>query len=469
MVPIFPKQIANKGIIIYLISLASVSLIFSKYAMGIEYLLIGLICVIGFFTLSSVVSKRLASLSSIQFRKTVFWMALAIRIVWVVFSTYFFISKTGKPFEFQPSDGPGYHDTGLWLMSMKWNQSFFYLFKSGIWPLSDTGYSLWLTIIYKLIGPHIFIVKCIKALLSAFSCCLVYKLSARVINETTGRLASIFCLFMPNLIIYCGMYLKETEMIFLMLAFLERTDSLLRNKKYDLFSVGLPLLLALSLFTYRTVLGVIAIFSLLTALFFMNERIISRARRLGTTIWIILAILILGGGTIANEVEGYWEARVTNQVSKREMQTERGNQWAKYATGTVLAPMIFVMPFSTMVDMQQYNQELTHGGNFVRNYFGIFVLLALFYSIFKYKNWKDFSLIGSFLISYLAVISFSGYGNSERFLLPGAPLLLILSAYGITLLDKNNIKYVNIWASIVILMEFGWAFFKVGSRGLLGL
>ena len=168
-----------------------------------------------------------------------------------------------------------------------------------------------------------------------------------------------------------------------------------------------------------------------------------------------------------NEIDGLIEDRESNQENKRQIQTEGGNQWAKYATGTVMAPMMFVVPFPTMVDVdEQYTQQMLSGGNYVRNFLGGFVLIALFSALFVTKNWRNLSLIGSFVIAYLGIVSVSGIANSERFLLPGLPILLIMAAYGITQLNAKNYKFIKIWYWVVPVMVFAWAFFKLGSRGL---
>ena len=143
------------------------------------------------------------------------------------------------------------------------------------------------------------------------------------------------------------------------------------------------------------------------------------------------------------------------------------NRLSANSAGTAIAPMEFFMPLSTMVNTGQENQMILHGGNYVRNFFGIFVLIALFYAIFKDRNWRDLSLIGAFAVGYLGVISVSGYGNAERFLLPALPCLLIMTAYGISKLNVRNYKYVKYWYIIVVVMEVAWAYFKIGSRGLL--
>ena len=166
------------------------------------------------------------------------------------------------------------------------------------------------------------------------------------------------------------------------------------------------------------------------------------------------------------EIEGYWEKREENVQNARLEQTLRGNQWAQYATGTVMAPMAFVLPFATMVNVdQQYEQQAKHGGNFIRNFMGFFALLAIFEAL-RQKKWRDFALIGSFIIAYLGVVSLSGFSNSERFLLPGLPCLIMMWAYGISVLREKTFKLLTPWCCFVFLMEFAWAYFKLGSRGL---
>ena len=96
---------------------------------------------------------------------------------------------------------------------------------------------------------------------------------------------------------------------------------------------------------------------------------------------------------------------------------------------------------------------------------GIFALLAI-YEAFRRKQWRNFALIGSFVIAYLGVISLSGFSNAERFLLPGLPCLIMMWAYGVSTLREKTWKLVTPWCVIVFAMEFAWAFFKLGSRGL---
>ena len=467
MIPFFPNQISSKGIYLYLGALAAVSLLFFQYAMSLTYIIMGIVWVVSFFLLSSLCSKKWKDIPKKELLRNLFLTALGLRVVWVIFSYIFYTIKTGMPFEFDAADAFGYWADAAWLATEKWStiQNYVFTSREGI---SDSGYLFYLTMLYKVIGPNIFITRIIKALISSATVLLIYNLAKRNIGEEGGRMAAIFACFMPNLIIYCGLHLKETEMIFLMVAYLERADYLLRNRKYNVFTIAIPTLLALSLFTFRTVLGAAAIFSFVTAIVFSTSQVVGRSKRIIIIAWGVLAATVLAGGTITTEVEGYWENRDTNQDLKREHQTLRGNQWAKYATGTVMAPMMFVLPFPTMVDVeQQYNQQIMSGGNYVRNFLGVFVIIAVFNAIFITKNWRNLSLIGSFVIAYLGIISTSGFSNSERFLLPGLPCLLIMAAYGVTLLNGKSYRFVKIWYYVVPVMALAWAYFKVGSRGLL--
>lgn len=465
MLPLFPKTIAKKGILIYFISIAAVSLLYFRYAMGIEFILLGAMWVVGFFLLSSSLSRSWAHKSRREFAWSVFWLALGLRVAWVVFSYFFYTAKTGQPFEFDAADSMGYHEEAKWLAQAGWKTAFTYWQGKG--GVSDVGYPFYLTVFYRAFGPSVILARFAKCIFSAVSCVLVYKLARRTIGEFPGRMAAIFMVLFPNLIMYCGQHNKETEMIFLIVAFLERADFIIRSRVIRFPSLILVFALALSLFFFRTVLGMVALLSFFAGLLFTSLSLTKQAKNWLITLFAIASVSVFAGGAIATEVEGYWESRVENQFKKRDAQTAKGNLWAKYATGTVLAPMEFVMPLSTMVDTEQDNQMMLHGGNYVRNFLGIFVLIALYVTLFKYRNWRDFSLIGSFVIGYLSVIAFSGYGNAERFLLPAAPILMILAAYGVSKLNAKSISIARYWYILVVVMEVAWAYFKIGSRGLL--
>ena len=466
MIPFFPRQFATKAIYLYLGALAVISLFFIRHAMSIEFIIMGIVWVVVFFLLSSYCSRKWGGIPQKKLLTNIFLTALGLRVVWVFFSYFYFTHKTGIPFEFSAGDALWYYEESTGNIHTHWKDIWNYLFVDTV-SVSDSGYIFYLTILAKIFGDSVLLPRLVNSCFSAATCLLIYFLAKRNMGEEVGRLAAIFACFMPNFIFYCGLHMKETVMIFLIVAYLERADYLIRSRKYNVWTIAVPVLLMLSLFTFRTVLGGVAAFSFVSALVFTNTTIIGKQKRVMLISWGVLATMTMAGGTIMNEVEGLWEDRGNNQANKRLMQANKGNQWAKYATGTVMAPMMFVLPFPTMVDVdEQYNQQMLNGGNFVRNFLGGFVLIALFSAIFVTKNWRDLSLLGSFVVAYLGIVSASGFANSERFLLPGLPILLIMAAYGITLLDAKNYRFIKIWYWVVPVMAFAWAFFKLGSRGL---
>ena len=466
MVSFFPHQVANRALLTYGISVALVSMVFFSHSMPLMYIVLGFVFVAGFFNLTSVWSIGWKRLNEEQFVKILFGLALGLRLIWVVASYYYYIETTGTVFDKDALDARGYHYEAQWTASLPFavELEYYVYYVNGI---SDIGYPFYLSVIYRIFGPLVMPARIIKALLGAWTAVLAYKLSARSFEESTGRMAGLMCALMPNLIIYCGYHLKEVEMIFVEVAFLERMDYLLRIRKYNVLNIMVPIVLAGILFFFRTVMGLAAVFAFATSTLLSVSPTMKRGwKRTAIIGWSIFALFMATGGTAITEVEELWENKSSNVERKRMEQTSRGNQWAHYATGTVMAPMIVALPFSTMIEVEgQENQMTKHGGNFVRNFMAFFAILAMYEAI-RQKKWRDFSLIGSFTITYLGVISISGFSNSERFLLPGLAGLIPMWAYGVSQLNAKNYRLMHYWFYIVVFMEVGWAYFKLGSRGM---
>lgn len=470
MIPYFPKQISYRGIFVYLIALILISVYYYSYAMSFLFIAIGIIWVFGFFLLTRFLSKEWQHLNKSNFIESLFIVAIVLRLAWVI-ASYFILNFTnGNPFEINAADSITYHRGAEWLSEYSWRQIFRHYYNDAqMYGISDIGYPFYLTVVYKILGPNVLLARIIKAFASAFTCVLIYKLSSRTFGDSIARIAGIMAVLMPNLIIYCGYHLKETEMIFLEVAFLERLDYLFRSNRISLGDIILTTILAGSLFFFRTAMGTASLFCTATTLLLYSSPAMKKGwRRVALIGWGVLCIFLLGGGKIATDVEEMWEDKDMNQRYKREEQVSRGYQWSDYATGTVMAPLAIVLPFATMVniDLDQQNQLVKSGGNYIRNFMGFFALIAIYEAI-RRRKWKNYSLIGSFTIAYLGVVAFSGFSNSERFLLPGLPCLIMMWAYGIAMLREKTYRFLTPWCVIVFLMEFGWSFFKLGSRSLL--
>ena len=76
MIPFFPKQIANRAIIVYLASLAIVSLFYISYSMQFVFIALGIVFVTGFFLLTNKWTTDWTKLSDKLFARFLFLMAL---------------------------------------------------------------------------------------------------------------------------------------------------------------------------------------------------------------------------------------------------------------------------------------------------------------------------------------------------------------------------------------------------------
>lgn len=445
------------------------NLLYISHVLPLLYWIFGIVEVAGFFYFTNMLSVRWQRTDPKTFIKLLFLNALFLRITWVVFSYYFYNNMTGQPFEFSAADSKGYHLEALWLSKLIHNGNIKEYFRYIRGNYSDMGYPFYLGWQYWLTGGSILIARIIKAILGALICILIYKFSKRCFSENVGRNAAIFCMLMPNLIYYTGMHLKETEMVFLTVWFVERADYVFRNRDRNFFSVLLTLALATSLFFFRTVLGITAVFSFISVILFSPSRFMTFNRRLIMVLWISLAAAFLAGGQIESQIEETWSQSDTNQQKSLEFRASRkgGNTFYKDVSKTIFLPTILIIPLPTVVNVStQENQMILNGGNFIKDFLIFFVIMA-FYSIIKKRNWRHLLLILFFTTGYLIIISLSAFAQSERFHQPVLPFLLVFAAYGLSETSVKQSKYINWYALLIFLIMVGWSWFKLAGRGLL--
>ncbi len=470
MLDFFPQYFTKKATLLYFISLVLVSFFFLNHVLPFTFWIIGIIEVVGFFYFSNLFTKNWGNISVKVFQKRLFWTAFSIRFLWVIISYFLYITWTGRPFEWMAGDSVAYHDLAVWLSALIEEGDVTIYFKHLERQYSDTGYPTYLGVLYYFTGDSIIIARIFKAFIGAFTSLLIYRLASRTFGESTGRMSGIFVMLMPSLIYYTGLHLKEVEMLFLTVWFLERTDALLRNKKFSFNTLWLPILLVVLLFFFRTVLGVTSLFALFSALFLSSERATKIGTRIVASVWFIVAVGYFVGTQYVGEVSQVWNQRSTSQSASMQWRSTRedgANKYAKYASTAVFAPLIFVIPFPTIVNVtSQENQMLLNGANFIKNIMAFFVMFSLFW-MFKEKKWREYLLIITFVIGYLAVIAMSSFAHSERFHQPVIPIFLILAALGVSKITNKQKKYFNIYMFIIFAIIVGWSWFKLSGKGLI--
>ena len=462
----FPKKMANQTILLYVLLLIVLALIYPTKRLDFQWIFFGLFAVVFFFYLSAKLTKKWFDLPEKIFLKKVFWLALILRLLWVVFSYYYFIWMTGQPFEFLARDSLTYHKSAIWLVNLyNSNQLWrYFLFLKGY---SDTGYSVFLSILYLFFGVNIVIPRIVNALLGSWMVLLVYRLAKRNFGESCAKIAAVFTVMMPILIYYTGLHLKETLMIFVLVYFVELGDLLIREHKLtDGFLVFKLVLLILYLFCFRTVLGLAALFSFFVGLTFNSYRKSKLPARIIKLGFFFLIFSFFTTTTLKLEILENYASRSTNISRRMKMYVYKGNKLAKYGKKSVFFPIILIVPFPSIVDTGQYNLHMTNGALFVRNILAFFVFVGVL-TIWIRKRIRKHLLLIFILGSYLSILAISGFALSPRFHLPAIPFIIILASYGIVSLKPIHKNFYPLYLFLIFALIIAWNTIKLLGRGLI--
>ena len=462
------KHINLIGIGLYLLALIVISLAFREHALQWKWMLWGIGEVLFFFLLTTVFYPRWKGDDTKRFKWKVFLVAFVIRGLYAFLVAYYYYYETGKAFEYNAADSIWYHPTAVYLSRCVRQGYVSYIFKylnAYTMGWSDQGYVLWLTLVYTIFGRNLLTPRLFKALMSAYLCIVVYKLGTRTFGERTGRLAAVMMVFTPILIQLCGVHTKEMEMIFLSIFALERMDYLIRSKKYTVWNIICPILLTGLTFGFRTIIGMCLIFAFLVFVVLSSKDLVPKKGKIITlvaTVVVFLAFLLSPVGR---------EMRIINALKFKDLNYQMehyeslGMKHGELAQGWIMAPGAFVLPLAPMVEESPDHNKMIHGSTYVKNFLAFFAMLAIVIS-FRQKKWRDFSLIGAYELSYLAIIMFSFAANSERYHEPAVPLIVLMSAYAMTHIRRKDLKIFYIYCGLLFVALVVWNWLKLSARGL---
>jgi len=463
------RHISIIGVGLYLLTLIVISVVFHDHALQLKWMLWGTGEVLFFFVLTTVFYPRWKNNDPKLFWRKVFWTAFAIRAVYAFVMCYYYYWETGIGFEYGAGDGLWYHKTGVLLSQYARKGYISYIFgylNSYTMGYSDHGYVLWLTLIYTIFGRSWLVPRLFKALMSAYLCIAVWKLGSRTFGERTGRLAAVMCVFTPILIQICGLHTKEMEMIFLSILALERMDYLIRSKKYSVWNILFPILLTGLTFGFRTIIGMCLIFAFLVFVVLSSKDLVSKKGKIITIGTVAVVFLVFLFSPVGREMKIVYRLKFTDLNYQSERFEFLGMQHSQLAQSWILAPGAFVLPLAPMVEESPDHNKMIHGSTYVTNFIAFFAMLA-FVIAFRQKKWRDFSLIGTYELSYLAIIMFSFAANSERFHEPAVPLIMLTAAYSMTHLRRKDLKIFYVYCGVLFVALFVWNWIKLSARGLI--
>lgn len=476
---ISPKWLSRNALIVYFLALAVVSFMYSAYSLPWYYMLSGVVSVMVFFLYGSTAIKD-TSLDKMRkenrFEKRIFLIAFVPRVIWVFLIYTIFMQNYGDAFGFENADANYYHELGNFVAELisKGNLKFYDEISewSGHNDISDMGYGVYVGFIYWLTGNSIIVVRLLKCILSSITVLLIYRMTKRCMGIQTARVAAIFCALWPNFWYYCGTNLKETEMVFLAVLFVEQVDQMLRSRQFTAWKVIPVLLIAAAMFTFRTPLGLVALLALIFSVVMSSTKVVSWGKRVIVGALAIALIGVVAGNVIQEKANMLVEQVQGGQVDenlKWRAERDNGNSFAKYAGASVFAPMIFTLPFPSMVQPfeGQDVQQLLNGGNFVKNIMSAFTIFAMITLLMSGK-WREYLLPLSFMLGYLLVLTMSSFAQSERFHQPATPFEFMFAAYGlgIAVTKPKYKRWFTYWCALMFIACIAWNWFKLAGRGL---
>ena len=168
---------------------------------------------------------------------------------------------------------------------------------------------------------------------------------------------------------------------------------------------------------------------------------------------------------IGREMKIIYHLKFSDLSYQSQKYASEGLKHADLAQSWLMAPGAFVLPLSPMVEESPDHNKMIHGSTYVKNFLAFFAMLAIVIA-FRQKKWRDFSLIGAYELSYLAIIMFSFAANSERYHEPAIPLIVLMSAYAMTHLRHKDLKIFYVYCVLLFIMLLAWNWLKLSARGM---
>ena len=190
-------------------------------------------------------------------------------------------------------------------------------------------------------------------------------------------------------------------------------------------------------------------------------------------VFIVMMSVVLFGIAVGNNLFEQVDLSDLTQVQAQQdanmqWRSERsnGNRFANMAGSAVFAPLIFTIPFPTLVDIpNQETQQLLNGANYVKNVTSFFTIIALVLLLIS-GEWREKVLPIAFMCGYLVVLVFSNFAQSERFHIPILPFSLMFAAYGISQMKNKHKRWFVYWIAFIFVANIGWSWFKLRGRGM---
>ena len=473
-----PNRLTGKAMAFFFIAMLLCWFAFG-YTPEFSLWIVSVISIVIFFYGSFSMAQGWSHAREKSFLKKIFISGFIIRLIWVLYLYSMF-----NPRYFSNTYGDGadvdwympFGETIAHWIENGFDRPFSELREVCGAAIDDTGYPMWLGIVYFLTNhtSDVFIPFVLKSLLGACCSISMYRVAKRHFGEGAARMTAIFVCLNPNMIYWCGSMFKEAEMVFLTCLAIDNFDRVLTSGKQYTFKNLLPsLLAATALMFFRSALGLVIFLALFAHIVMASQRVMSMSKKVLAGVLVAAVLAVSMGDRIRTQSEELVEkAQSDNQEKNMKWRGKRegGNTFAKYAGAAVFAPLIFTIPFPTFNQANEHQllQVQLSGGSYIKNIFSFFVIIVMFMMLIS-GEWRRHVFILAYTVGYHLVLVMSPFAQSGRFHMPVIPMLMLFAAYGIQIAKAN--KKLKGWFPIVLVFEvficLAWNWFKLKGRGMI--
>ena len=473
-----PNWLTEKSVVFFFISMLACWLLFG-YIPNYDLIFTAAISIVIFFFAGRTTSHKLYFLGEQKFLRSIFIVGLGVRILWVLYMFFIFNPRYYGNTYGSIADTDWFMAFGKYLSEWLGGGGYYSLsqiIEINAAAIDDVAYPMILGIEYLLTGgvSDVFIPFVVKSIMGAYCAICAYRITKRHFSEGAARIAAIFVCLNPNMIYWCATMMKEAEMVFLCCLAVDRFDEALSSNSNLTFKSLIPgISYGFVIFFMRTTLGLALFMGVLVHILLADKRIISIGKKIVIGALVAIVLFVTVGDRLMMQSKGYI-ANVQSGGQEQNMEwrstREGGNSFAKYASATVFAPLIFTIPFPTFNVAQegQLVQLQISGGYFIKNILSFFVIVILIQLLLS-GGWRKHVFILAYTCAYLVVLVFSGYAQSGRFHMPIWPMLMIFAAHGIQMAKtdkrmRNWFQYV-LYAEVFVCLAWNW--FKLAGRGMI--
>lgn len=472
-----PNWLIEKSMGFFFISLVACWLAW-RHVPQYDLVLTAAISIVLFFFVGRSMSNKFSLLGEKKFLRSVFTVGFVVRILWILYMFFVFNPRYYSSRHGDGADTDWFMGFGKYLAEWISGDSIYSLseiIEINMSAIDDVAYPMILGVEYLLTGgiSDVLIPFIIKSILGACCAIYAYRIAKRHFGEGAAHIAAIFVCLNPNIIYWCGTMMKEAEMVFFCCLAVNKFDEALSSYSQMTIKSLIPgILCGLVLLFMRTTLGLALFGAVMVHILLADKKIMSIGKKIFMGALMVIVLSVVVGDYLLEQSQRYiGEAQSDYQQTNMEWRSTRvgGNSFAKYASATVFAPLIFTIPFPTF--NQAYEAQLLQvqlsGGYFIKNILSFFVIIVLVQLLIS-GEWRKHVLLIAYTCAYLLVLVFSGFAQSGRFHMPVWPMLMIFAAYGVQLAkrDKRMRKWFMYTLYIELFICLAWNWFKLAGRGM---